>query len=160
MKPMTHIPRVNERQVAFGAKLGLDLRGCTISVAAARIEDAIDAGFHETTNAEHPTRKQIDLAAKFGYDISHLGRREGSAVIDDLMTELNLEKIEAEKLSPGVTVVNIHDNLEMPLVISSIYPDGTVYFRGGNGKRAWARSLQRLDNTPHQATQRTSSDGH
>ncbi len=157
MKALKHIPRVNDDQVAFGAKLALDLRGCTVSVAAARLEDAFDAGFRGSGHAGSPTPKQIELAAEFGYDIVQLSRREGSAVIDDLMTEVNLETIEAEGLAPGVIVVNIHDSLEMPHVISSIYPDGTVYFRGGNGKRAWARSLRRqgkTPNKPHQPTRR------
>ena len=149
MKKLKHIPRVNNNQVAFGAKLGLDLRGCTVSVALARIEDTIDIGFHGATNAGNPTKKQIALAAKFGYDIASLSRREGFAVIDDIMTELNHETIESESLAPGVTVVNVHDILEMPLVISSIYPDGTVYFLGGNGKRAWARSLRRFAEANH-----------
>ncbi len=155
MKVLKHIPRVNDDQVAFGAKLGLDLRGCTVSVAAARIEDALDAGFRGSGDAGSPTQKQTDLAARFGYDIAQLSRREGSAVIDDLMTELNLETIEAEGLAPGVTVVNIHDSPEMPHVISSIYPDGTVYFRGGNGKRAWARSLRRQEKMPNKPQQPT-----
>ena len=42
MKVLKHIPRVSDDQISFGAKLGLDLRGCTLSVAAARIKDAID----------------------------------------------------------------------------------------------------------------------
>ena len=123
--------------------LTLDLRGCTLSVAAARIEDAIDIGFRGASNVGNPTPKQIALAAKFGYDIAGLSRREGDAVIDDLMTELNHEAIEAEGLAPGVAVVNIHDIVGKTLVISSIHPDGTVYFRGGDGQRAWARSLRR-----------------
>ena len=109
MKELKHIPRVDDNQVAFGAKLCLDLRGCTVSVALARIEDAIDIGFHGTTNAGSPTQKQNALAAKFGYDIASLSRREGFAVIDDLMTELNYEMIESEGLVPGVTVLNVHD---------------------------------------------------
>ena len=82
-------------------------------------------------------------------------------MFDDLMTELNHETIENEALAPGVTVTNVHDNLGISLVVSSIQPDGTVYFRGGNGKRAWARSLRRRDNTtPSPAMQRTDSAGH
>lgn len=144
MKELKHIPRVDENQVAFGTKLGLDLSNCTISVAEARIENVIDIEFRGVTNEGKPTEKQIALAAKFGYDIAGLSRREGDAIIDDLLTELNYETIKSEGLAPGITVVNIHDILKMPLVISSIYPDGTVYFRGGNGKRAWARSLRRF----------------
>ena len=143
MKALRHIPRVSNSQASFGAKLGLDLRGCTLSVAAARIEDAIDIGFRGASNVGNPTPKQIALVAKFGYDIAGLSRREGDAVIDDLMTELNHEAIEAEGLAPGVAVVNIHDIVGKTLVISSIHPDGTVYFRGGDGQRAWARSLRR-----------------
>lgn len=160
MKDLRHIPQVSDSQVAFGVRLALDLRGCTVSVATARIEDAIDAGFQGETTMGSPTEKQIELAAKFGYDISGLSRREGNAVIHDLMTELNHEAIENEALAPGVTVTNVHDNLGIPLVISSIQPDGTVYFRGVNGKRAWARSLRRPDNTtPNPAMQRTGSAG-
>ena len=143
MKVLKHIPRVSGDQINFGAKLGLDLRGCTLSVAAARIEDAIDIGFHGAPSLGNPTPRQIALAAKFGYEIAGLSRREGDAVIDDLMTELNHETIEGEALAPGVTVVNIHDIVGRTFVISSIHPDGTVYFRGGNGQRAWARSLRR-----------------
>lgn len=142
MKALKHIPRVSDDQISFGAKLGLDLRGCTISVATARIESAIDTKFRRVSSVGNPTPKQIALAAKFGYDIAGLSRREGNAVIDDLMTELNYEVIEAEGLAPGVEVVNIHD-VGSTFVISSIHPDGTVYFRGGNGQRAWARSLRR-----------------
>ena len=91
----------------------------------------------------NPTPRPIALAAKFGYDIAHLSRREGDAVIDDVMTELNHEVIEAEGLATGVAVMNIHDIVGRTFVISSIHPDGTVYFRGGDGQRTWARSLRR-----------------
>jgi hypothetical protein len=61
------------------------------------------------------------------------------------MTELNLAAIQRERLAPGVTVKNKHDSVERTLIISSIQADGTVYFKGGNGTRAWARSLIRID---------------
>ena len=148
MKKRRYISVVDNKQVAFGVKLGLDLGGCTISVAKARIEDAIAVGFHGATDLGSPTDKQIAFAAKFGYDIAGLSRREGDAVVDDLMIELNHEAIESEGLAPGVTVTNIHDNVSRPLVISSIYPDGIVYFKGGNGQKAWARSLRRPKTLP------------
>lgn len=144
VKALSHFARVSEEQVSFGDKLGLDLRGCAISVATARVEDAIDIGFRGVVDLGSPTSKQVALAAKFGSEISHLSRREGEAVIDDLMTQLNLETIEAEGLAPEVVVTNIHDDFEEHYVISSIKPDGTVYLRGGNGRRAWARSLRRV----------------
>ena len=35
--------------------------------------------------------------------------------------------------------------VQRKLVISSIQPGGTVYFKGGNRARAWARSLVRVN---------------
>lgn len=142
MKELTYISRVTPDQVMFGRQLGLDLNGCTVGVAIARIQDAIDVGFRGL-EVGTPTPKQVALAEKFGYDICGSSRREGDAIIDDLMTQLNLETIRTERLAPGVVVSNIHDLSAEPMTISSVHPDGTVYFRGGNGRRAWARSLRR-----------------
>ena len=85
MKALKYICRVSDDQARFSTKLGLDLRGCTLSVAAARIADAVDVGFHGAAKLEKPTPKQIALAAKFGYDIAGLSRGEGDAVINDLI---------------------------------------------------------------------------
>ena len=142
-KDLKHIPRVSSSQVVFGARLGLDLQGCTVTVAEARIEDAITINFRGVTQIGKPTEKQIALAAKFDCDIADLNRREADAVLDDLMTNINLETVEAESLAPGAAVVSIYDFFEEPFVISSIKPDGDIYFRGGQGKRTFARYVRR-----------------
>ena len=72
MKTLKHIPRTSDNQTNFSKKLGLDLRGCTLSVAAARIQNAVDIGFNRALDLGKPTPKQITLAAKFGYDIAGL----------------------------------------------------------------------------------------
>ena len=145
MKELPNIATVTESQVKFGIKLGLDLKCNTVGVAVVKIQDAIDIAFWGLALG-CPTAKQIELAARFGYNISTCSRRVGDAVINDLMEQLNHDTIESEKLAAGVKVTNIHDPIETQYTISSIYPDGTVYFRGGNGKRAWARSLRRVRN--------------
>lgn len=61
MKDLRHIPRVSDSQVAFDVRLALDLRGCTVSVATARIEDAIDAGFQGETTMGTPRRSRSSL---------------------------------------------------------------------------------------------------
>jgi hypothetical protein len=136
---------VSDVQIAFGKKLGLDLIGKTVGEAHAMILDVIDREFSCLPNTNRPTPKQIELAAKFGRDISGISRRVGDAIINDLMTNLNHEAIEREQLAPGVVVTNKHDLLQREFVVSSIAPDGTVYFKGGNGAKAWARSLNRVD---------------
>ena len=142
-KALKYAPYVSDSQVAFGEKLGLDLRGCTVSVAKARIMVAIDEYFPGSVDARRPTEKQVAFAAKFGYDISNLSRKVADVVVEDLMTELNHEAIEAENLAPGVTVFKVYDPSGPSFVISSIADDGTVYFKGRQGSKAWARNLRR-----------------
>lgn len=102
--------------------------------------------FTDEAPTEPPTPKQTALAAKFGYDISNMDRGAGEALIGDIMLQLNREAIRDEGLAPGVRVRNIWDNPEFEQihVVSSVRrEDGTVFFKGGNGRRAWARSLRR-----------------
>ena len=135
---------VTKAQIAFGQRLGLDLAGKSVGEAQAMIEDAIQRDFLMDEDLGSPTLKQVELAAKFQKDISGTSLRVGNAIVDDLMTELNHEAIRREGLAPGVVTINKHDTLKMKRVISSIAEDGTVYFRGGNGAKAWARSLIRI----------------
>jgi hypothetical protein len=135
---------VSDEQIAFGRRLGLALESKSVSEALAMIHDAIDRDFLGLSDLGEATPKQLEFAAKFQRDLSHVSRRVADAVVGDLMIELNLAAIQRERLAPGVTVKNKHDIVERRLVISSIQPDGTVYFKGGNGARAWARSLIRI----------------
>lgn len=139
MKPVT------EAQIEFGHRLGIDLSGRSINVALAMIEDSIDTQFHGRNDLGAPTPKQVQLALRFGQDISAVSRRVGNAIVDDILTTLNHEAIVSQCLAPDVVVVNKHDTLARKRVISSIREDGTVYLRGGNGARTWARNLVRVE---------------
>ena len=134
-----------EKQIQFGRRIGLDLAGKTVGIARAMIEDAIDCQFYGRNDLGEPTPKQIELARKFDRDISTVSRRLGDAIVDDIMTQLNLEAIASQRLARDVVVTNKHDQSGRKFVISSITDDGTVYFRGGNGAKAWARSLIHAD---------------
>jgi hypothetical protein len=136
---------VNKAQIAFAQRLGLDLAEKSVGEAHAMIEDAIQRDFFQDTDLGSPTPKQIALAAKFDKDISGASRRVGNAILNDLMTGLNDEAIRRQRLAPGVIVINKNDPMKEKRIISSIAEDGTIYFRGGNGARAWARSLVRSD---------------
>ena len=136
---------VTEAQIQFGRRIGLDLAGKTVGVAQAMIEDAIDRQFYGRNDLGEPTPKQIALAREFGHDISTTSCRVGHAVINDVMTQLNHDAISSQRLAPDAVVTNKHDPSRRKLRISSITADGTVYFRGGNGAKAWARSLIRAD---------------
>jgi hypothetical protein len=138
------IPRVTASQIAFGKKLGLDLEGDTVGVAWARVSDLLKRDFWGQDDLGSPTDKQVGLAEKFGIGISSLSRAVADAIIDDIMTQLNLDAIRQQNLAPGVKVRKIYDSIPHEYVISSIYENGTVYFKGGNGQRAWARNVKRV----------------
>ena len=144
MKTLTKIKLVSKEQVAFGRKIGLDLTNCSVTVAAAKIEDFIDQNFWGR-ELDKPTEKQIELAARFGYDISAETRRVGFAVIEDIMEQLNFESIEKQKLTPGDTVRHTRDSLHLKHIISSIREDGIVFLTGGRRKQAWARNLIKVN---------------
>jgi|SRR6185312_3455828 len=143
MHQLSKVQVTNAAQVAFGKKLGLDLEGTSVGVARAEIDDVLAAGFYGESELGRPSPKQCALAEKFGFDISGMSKGVGSAVIDDIMHQLNMEAIEKHRLAPGVAVRHPGRPYDRNLVISSVAPDGTVYFKGGNGQRAWARSLER-----------------
>jgi hypothetical protein len=139
---------VTEAQIAFGKRLGLELEGKSIGVAYAMIADAIQQSFFGKNDLGTPTAKQIELARKFNVDIAGATRTVGDAVITDIVLQLNQDAIAEQKLAPGTKVANKHDILKRVRIVSSIADDGTVYFKGGNGARAWARSLIRVEDTP------------
>lgn len=146
MKTFTNIKLVSRDQIAFGRRVGLDLTGCTLLVARAKLDDFIAQGF-DGADLSQPSEKQIALARKFDHDISGETRRVGNAILDNIMEQLNHDSIAAQKLAPGVAVTRVHDVAKHKHIISSLYPDGTVYFKGGNGKRAWARNVTRVNDT-------------
>jgi len=136
------VPVVNDDQAAFGNRIGVDFSGCSVNVASAMIEDVVQAEFQGDRELGGPTDKQVLLARKFGYDISSCSKRVASAVIDDIMLHLNNKSISSQGLCSNVLVRHKFDGWVKR--ISSIKEDGTVYLKGGNGVRAWARSLERV----------------
>jgi hypothetical protein len=140
---LTFVEKVNLDQVLFGQKLDIDLSGHSINVARAMIDDYIDKYFYGN-DLKTLTQKQIDYAHDLGFDISNMTKRQGEAFLDDILYQKNQEIIQSEKLEPGISVKRIYDKFDNVEVISSIAKDGTVYFKGGNGKRAWARNLKKI----------------
>ena len=133
--------KASRKQIVFCMQLGIDVEGNTVGVANAKLLEEVQKSFWGIEQLESPTEKQIELAAKFSIDISIMSRVVGSAYLNDIMSQLNHNTIREQKLRPGLHVFKRYDSLEMEYVISSISEDGTVYFKGGNGQKAWARSL-------------------
>ena len=135
---------VTEAQIEFGRRIGLDLSGKTVGLARAMIEDAIDPEFSGRNDLGKPTPKQLELARKFGHDISAASRRVGDAIINDLMTQLNQDAISSQRLAPDVVVAKKHDQLGRNWSSRQSQRTGRFIFVEGTAK-VWARSLIRVE---------------
>ena len=144
MPQALRVDLVNARQVAVGERLGLDLDGKSVRVASAMIGDYLMLNFWGALELGHPSERQCALAEEFGFDIGAMSTATGSAIIDDIMDHLNKEAIETQQFEPGVVVRFRSRDDGQTRVVSSVTADGTVYFKGGNGQKAWARSLERV----------------
>lgn len=129
-------PAVDE----IALKLGIQVAGLPAGVARALIDVVIDNAFG-SADPRAPTPKQVDLASRHGLDLVGLPRLVSDAIMDVLMSVINLEQIEREGIRPGSRVVYTQDAAGTVLEVSSITADGLVFFRGGNGRKAWARNL-------------------
>ena len=141
-KNLDKIKKVSNSQIEFGKKLGLSLEGYSVSVAAAMIQDLINEEFWEEETVA-ATEGQLDFAKELGTDISNESRAVGSAIINDILEQSNHDSIESQGLAPGVRVRNKRNNREY--TISSIKPDGLVYFKGGQGAKSWAGNLEKIE---------------
>jgi hypothetical protein len=142
MNNLDKIAKVSISQIEFGEKLGLSLKGHTVTVAAAMIQECISKEFWGREIVS-PSEGQIDFANQLGVDISNKSKAVGSAIINDILEQLNQDSIESQGLAPGVKVRNKRNNCEY--TISSIKQDGLVYFKGGQGAKTWAGNLEKIE---------------
>lgn len=140
---LTDIPKVDEEQARFGARLGLSLLGQPLPVARARINDAVHEGLYGAKLRE-PTMRQLELLHEWGLADSVESIGVASAFIECGLLQLDMNSVRDQELEPGVTVVDRKDPERRHRVISSVKPWGLVYFKGGRGAKAPARVLQRV----------------
>ncbi len=138
-----NLSKLSKKQIQFCCSIGIETANCTPTIVYAKLMDWIDKNFWGKANLGKPTEKQIELAKIFGYDIKYASRRVSFATIDEIMTQLNLNSIKSQNLKPGDKVKHKRDKIGVIYTISSITEDGLIYFKGGQGKKAWARNLKK-----------------
>lgn len=147
-----YIKPSSQKQINIGSKLGLDVYCDSWNVARAKLLDFIGDAIGDLVKYTNPTKKQIEFGKEFGIDVSKNSFRVAVARIKDALTEKNLRAIEELQLVPGDQVIltrwfnlnSISEEFKEKFIISSIRKDGLVYFKGGNGRCAWAGKLRRI----------------
>lgn len=141
----------SQEQKELAKLLGLDISADTFDVAAARLLDAVAIAIgHEPP--QNATERQIVFASSIGQDVSTNTKRVASAKIGEALFSKNQDAIAALNLKPGDRVIKISrfelnnefHTFEQEFVISSIQPNGRVFFKGGNGRGAWPTQLKKI----------------
>ncbi|WP_223512610.1 hypothetical protein [Pseudomonas sp. GL-B-19] len=131
--------------------LGIEITNDTFDVAAARLLDHVAAAIgHEP--AEPSSDRQRAYAASLCCDVTNETKRVASAKIGEALSSRNQEAISTLDLKPGDQVVRLTQfeydgelrSFEQAFVVSSIQPNGRVFFKGGNGQGAWPTQLRKL----------------
>jgi hypothetical protein len=135
-------------QIELAAQLNIDVALDTYDVAAARLLDAVSVaiGFEPL---QQSSERQRTFASSLGVDVAADSKRVASARIGDALFERNQVAIAALNLKPGDCVIRTEyfeiegelRSIAHEYVVSSIQPNGRVYFKGGNGQGAWPTQL-------------------
>lgn len=136
--------------MALAASLGLDIGTDTFDVVAARLLDAVAPAIgHEPP--EQSSERQRAFAASLGHNVAADTKRVASAKIGEALFAKNQDAISSLGLKSGDRVVRVKRfefegemrTLEQEFVVSSIQPNGRVFFKGGNGQGAWPTELKK-----------------
>ena len=141
---------LSQEQVRLAALLGIDITPDSFDVAAARLQDAV-AGAVGYEPPEQSSERQRAFASSLGCDVSTDSKRIASAKISEALFAKNQEAIAVLNLQPGDRVIRVTQfefegilrSFEQEFVVSSIQPNGRVFFKGGNGQGAWPTQLQK-----------------
>lgn len=137
---VTSSPNNRQRWIAHEFKIPLDR--ASERMAAALLQDLV-GGAIGIPDASPPTELQIDLARDLGISIEGT-RRVVGARIADCLEDLRLRAVE----DLGLEWAEIVEVTGGPwrgqrLAVSSVDRRGRVWFKGGNGRSAWATQVVR-----------------
>jgi hypothetical protein len=114
-----------------------------------KIVNAIKRVFSIPVDTRPATGEQIAFADKFGIDVSEYSIEMASMVLSKIIEKEDQESINRQSLKPGDSVrvqykKQGYSSDRSIYTISSI-KHGLVYFTGGNGKRASARNVTKVE---------------
>jgi hypothetical protein len=145
------LPSITNEQRRVAEYLGVVIDADSQSVAAARIRDAVSTAIGEKPPSP-ATSRQVEYGESLGLDVSSDSKRVASAKIADALQEQNWQTISRLDLKPGDVVVKVISgevagrvvSFEDEHVISSIKPNGRIWFKGGGGKGAWPSQIKEM----------------
>ena len=145
------IARCDEDSRAFASSVGVELpESLPQLVAAARVRSAVDSHFgvapRKSTDAQQEIMAELAATMSVAIPAAADSYEEAEAWIRCLCLKQRLQSLEQLRLARG-DVVSRNPSARRFDEVSSIGDDGTVYFTGGRGARAWPDQLTMV--APH-----------
>ena len=145
-------PRPTEFQIEIAAAVGVDISSDSRDVAAARLRDYLAPAFGEKRKVRLTTPSQIEFARDLGFDVSSYSVSIAFAKIAQHLSALNQRALRRLRLKPGDRVRRISDfemngkkqSYSEEFIVSSIQPDGRVFFKGIGCRSGWPTQLERV----------------
>lgn len=133
--------------------LGVDISSDSRNIAAARIREIVEPAINPNSTYWTATQKQIEYAKSLDLNIAGDSFWVCSAKIDDRLRELNQAALDKLKLKPGDRVIVTtkgkvgEKNYETQdeYIVSSVGKNLRVYFKGGGGRGAWPRQIEKIE---------------
>lgn len=143
---------VTLQQYQLAASLGVSVSEDTFNVAAAKLLDTVSEALGFEPACPSSTRQRA-FAHSLGVDVAKDSKRVASAKTGDYLLELNQKAIVDLNLQPGDRVTRVQRfecegeerEFEQEFIVSSIQPNGRVFFKGGNGQGAWPTQLRKAE---------------
>lgn len=140
----------SQDQLRLANVIGVDISTDTFDVAAARLLDYVATAIGYEP-ADTSSERQRSFSESLGLDVTGDSRRIASARIGEALLAKNRTAIESLNLQPGDRVIRVTQfehagelrTFEQEFIVSSIQPNGRVFFKGGNGQGAWPTQLHK-----------------
>lgn len=138
-----------QEQIEIARLFDLDSSNDIPEIVFIKIVNSIKNVFNLPVDSRPATRKQIAFAELFHVDVSNYTVEMASMVLRMITEREDQESINSQSLKPGDSIriqYKKHEYSSDGIIytISSI-KRGLVYFKGGNGKRAFARNVRKVE---------------
>jgi hypothetical protein len=136
-----------QEQIEIAGLFDLDSSNDMPEIVFIKIVNSIKKVFNLPVDSRPATREQIAFAELFHIDVSDYTIEMASLVISKITEREEQESIKRQSLKPRDSVQiqykkQGYSSNGRIYIISSI-KHGMVYFKGGNGKRAFARNVRK-----------------
>lgn len=126
--------KFSKKQAELASLIGIQLKDESVTMAAAKIRNAIFYEIYPDEEKREATENQLSFINELGLKPISKDFLIASAQINEEVTKLNIRAINEFKLKSGVNILVSKFGEEREYIISSISDNYRIWFKGGQGQ--------------------------